>query len=158
YAAYVVNMLSNLLNEQAFSSHTASLMKKAWEAFPEDRQNLLRVLWRADASQMPEMEGYLREAMIPDSASFQPLNQWYNSFQIASCGGNGRTTPMTAMFLNATAAKGRLEQAKSRIDAARKSLPAWSAGEVLGALVDCRLGRYDEPRRGIGPLLEKTAD
>ena len=64
-AAYVVNMLSNLFNDQAFSSRAAAFMKKAWEAFPDERSMLIQLASRSELWQMPEMEGYLRRGDHP---------------------------------------------------------------------------------------------
>ena len=82
--AYVFNMISNLSNDKAFRGRAASFMKKAWEAFPDDRSQLLQMLPRLELWQLPEMEGYLREALIPNPATFQPLTQWNTMFQILS--------------------------------------------------------------------------
>ena len=65
---------------------------------------------------------------------------------------------MTSMILDNAASGGQLEELRKNIESAHKALPQWTAGEVLGALVDCRLGRYEEARRELKPLLEKHAD
>ncbi len=157
-SAYLFNMIANMSNDKAFKGRAASFMKKAWDAFPDERQQLLQMLPRLDLWQLPEMEVYLHEATIPNPATFQPLNQWNTMFQILSYNGNGRTTSVTSMILDTAASHGQLEQLRSQVEAARKTIPAWTAGEILGALLDCRLGRLDQARRGLQPLLEKKVD
>ncbi len=142
-AAIVFNMISNMSNDKAFKSRAASFMKKAWDAFPDERSQLLQWMPRLDLWQMPEMEGYLREAIIPTKSTFQPLNQWNATFQIMSYDGSGRTTSIASMVLDTAASHGRLEQLRDQIEVARKTMPEWTAGEVLAALLDCRLGRFD---------------
>jgi predicted Zn-dependent protease len=154
----VINMISNLSNEKAFKSRAAAFMKKVWDAFPDERSQILQMIPQVDLSQMPEIENYLREALIPDPATFQPLNQWNATFQILAYNGSGRTTSMASMILDNAAAQGQLEQVGDRIEVARKKMPEWVAGEILRALVDCRLGRIDQARRGLRPLLEKKPD
>ena len=99
-SAYVFNMISNMSNDKAFRSRAASFMKKAWDAFPDERSQLLRLMPQLDLWQMPEMEGYLLEAVIPKPATFQPLNQWYQMFNILSYSGDGRTTSIASMVLD----------------------------------------------------------
>ena len=152
------NMLSNLANDRAFSGRAAGIFKKAWEAFPDDRQQLLQMMPRLQHGQMPEMERYFREAMIPSTTSFQSLNQWYPTFQIVSYTPGGRTVSVTSQFLDSAESHGALETLRDQVAAARKKLPEWTAGDLLGALLDCRLGRFDQARRGLQPLLDKKPD
>ena len=157
-SAYVFNMIQNLLNDKAFEGRAASFVKKAMDAFPDERSQIVQYLPRLDLWQLPEMDAYLREALIPNPATFQPLNQWNTTFQILAYNANGRTSSMVSMILDNSARHGQLEQLKDQIEVAHKKLPEWVAGEILGALIDCRLGRTDQARRGLRALLEKKPD
>ncbi len=157
-SAYVFNMISNMSNNSTFKSRAVSYLKKAWDAFPEERSQFLQMMPRTDLWQIPGMEVYLREAVIPSPTSFQAATQWYSTFNILSYNGMGRTTSVASMILDNAAGHGQLETLKGAIENARKTMPEWRAGEVLLALLYCRLGRFEQTRRGLEPLLEKKPD
>ena len=61
------------------------------------------------------------------------------------------------MFWMRRSAQGTLEAMRDQVAAARKKLPEWTAGDVLLALVECRLGRFEQVRQGLHALLEKKS-
>ena len=80
------------------------------------------------------------------------------TFQITEYNQNGRQSRRSSHILDTASAHGQIEQLRDQIELARKKMPDWTAGEVLCALLDCRLGRFDQARQGLRVLLEKKAD
>ena len=56
-------------------------------------------------------------------------------------------TTVVSKMLDLAAVAGPARRASTQVDAARKAMPHWEAGDVLRALVDGRLGRFDRARR-----------
>ena len=61
-------------------------------------------------------------------------------------------------LLDLAASQGKLDELAAQVDAARKAVPGWTAGDVLRALIDCRLGRYDQATAAVRRFLDQTKD
>ncbi|HZW30043.1 MAG TPA: tetratricopeptide repeat protein, partial [Isosphaeraceae bacterium] len=156
--SYVFNVISNLLQDDTLRNRAMNLVRKAWEAFPDDRSNLLRYLGRGDLWQMPEMYDYAVESLVPTKAAFAPAIQWNTLSQILSYSPDGRMNSVLSQLLDLAASQGRLDELAARVDAARGELPGWTAGAVVRALIDCRLGRYDRAQSLVRQLLDSSQD
>ncbi len=87
-----------------------------------------------------------------------PGNEWEAFDQILSYGTDGRMTTVVSKMLDMAASQGRLDELSAQVDAARKAMPHWKAGEVVRALVDGRLGRFDRATELIARFLDQTRD
>ena len=67
-------------------------------------------------------------------------------------------TTVVSKMLDMAASQGRLDELSAQVDAARKALPHWTAGDVVRALVDGRLGRFDRTKELITRFLDQTQD
>ncbi len=157
-ASYAFNLISNLMSSDSTGDRALGLLKKAWEAFPDDRSLLLNLVSRRNFGQSPELAEMFRDAVIPSPAAFQPANQWNMTFSVNSYSSDGRVTSPCSLVLDSAAGQGQLEELRTQIETARRSIPAWTAGDVLLALVDCRLGRFDQARRGIRSFIDAHDD
>jgi tetratricopeptide (TPR) repeat protein len=155
---YVMNTVQNLLNDESMRGRIMKLFRKAWEAFPQERSNLLAYIHRDDIWQMPEMYDYALGALIPEPASYSPYQQWYAFQRIISYGGDGKINSMVGRLLDMAAAQNKLEDLSKKIEEARKRFPAWKAGDALEAMIAGRAGRYDEAERRVEGLLKETGD
>src|SRR5262249_7684747 len=155
---YIMNTVQTFMNDEAMRGRVMKLFRKAWEAFPQERSNMLAYVHRDEIWQMPEMYDYALEALIPDAASFSTYQQWYAFQRIISYGGDGKINSMVARLMDMAAAQNKLDELSRKIDDAEKRLPGWKAGRALRALIACRSARYDEAERQIQGLLKESVD
>ncbi len=155
---YIMNTVQNLMNDELMRGRIMKLFRKAWEAFPQERYNLLAYIHRDDIWQMPEMYDYALEALIPEPASYSPYQQWYAFQRILSYSGDGKINSMVARLLDMAAAQNKLDDLSKKVEEARKRFPGWKAGDALEALIAGRTGRYDEAERRVQGLLQENDD
>ncbi|MFI5456257.1 MAG: DUF1583 domain-containing protein [Isosphaerales bacterium] len=154
----VFNLIGNLFYDDKMRDRAVNLFKKAWEAFPDDRSNMLSYIRHDDVWRLPEMYDYAREMLIPKPATFVPAAQWNAVSQILSYNADGRINSLVSRLLDLAAGLGKLDELAAEIDQARKSIPGWTAGAMVRALIDCRLGRYEQAQAMVRRLLEQTKD
>jgi lipopolysaccharide biosynthesis regulator YciM len=154
----VFNLISNLFFDNTLADRAVPLFKKAWEAFPDERSQLISYVSHDQIWQMPEMYEYAATSLIPQSTNFVPAAQWNAFSQIISYGSDGRINTVVSRLLDLAAGQAKLDDLAARVAAARKATPGWTAGEILAALIDCRLGRYDQASRAVRQFLGSTKD
>ena len=154
----VFNLIDNLFYNDKTRDGAFRLFKKAWESFPDDRQNMLTYVNYDGIWQLPEMYDYARECLIPKPATFAPAMQWNAFGQVISYGADGRVNSVVSRLLDLAAGQGKLENLGAQVDAARKDLPAWIAGNALKAMIDCRLGRPEQARSALAQFIDQTKD
>ena len=107
---------------------------------------------------MPEMYDYARESLIPKPDDVRaghavervcpdPLLSRRRPDQL------GRLA-----VLDLAASQGKLDELAAQVDAARKTMPGWTAGDMIRALIDCRLGRFDQAAAAVRRFLDQTKD
>ncbi len=155
----VFNVIQNMFYDDKLRDRAIPLFKRAWEAFPEERSNLISYVNTDQIWQMPEMYDYAREALIPKPASFVPAAQWNADHpgplvQRRRPGELGRV----AAPGHGRGARASSMSSAEQVDAARKTVPGWTAGGVVRAMIDCRLGRYDQATSAVTKLLSERGD
>ena len=132
---YVMNTVQNLMNDESMRGRVMGLFRKAWEAFPQERSNMISYVHRDEFWQMPEMYDYALQALIPDAASFSPYQQW-NAFAADHL--LRRATARSTAWSRAcwTWPPPRTSSTSWPGGSTRplKKLPAWKAGQALKAL------------------------
>ena len=156
--SYVFNMINYVMQDDKLRDRVMPLVRKAWDAFPDNRSNLMTYMRRDEFWQIPEMFEYAIESIVPKPATFVPATQWNALGQVLSYSADGRMTSLLSRLLDMAGSQGRLEELGARIDEARKAMPAWVAAPVVRALIDCRLGRYDQARAPIRQFLDTSKD
>ncbi len=155
---YVIDAISDFLTDDKLRDRAMPMLRKVWDAFPNYRQYVFGYL-RGDAVwRYPEIYDMAVETIVPEPESFVPGNEWEAFDQILAYGSEGRMTTVVSKVLDMAASQGRLDELSAKVDAARKALPQWKAGEVVRALVDSRLGRFDRTKELITRFLEQTQD
>lgn len=153
----VTNMLGNL-NEPKLASRVIGLFRKAWEAFPEYRQYMLEYMYGDAFWQAPEVYDYLREAVVPRKATFASAQQWYQLTAMIYNSGMGPARTMLNRLMEMAEARGRLDDLATEVEAARKEIPAWTAGDVVLSLIRLRQERYSEAQPAIDRYLKENKD
>ena len=109
---------------------------------------------------MSEIYDYAREAIIPKApvARLLPALVPVHAAQFHADGSVDIRQSAASRLLDLAERRDQLDQLAGEIEAARKKMPAWTAGDVLLALVRCRAGRYDEARRLVPPGARKPQE
>ena len=156
---YVVfNLISNLFYDNKLSDRAVPLFKRAWQAFPDERSQLISYMNHEQIWQMPEMYEYACESIIPKPTNFVPATQWNAFSQVLSYRGDGRINSVMSRLLDLAAGQGKLDELAGQVDAVRKAVPGWAAGDMLRAMIDCRLSRHDQAMAAVRRFLDQAKD
>jgi tetratricopeptide (TPR) repeat protein len=148
-----MNMLQPLFDNEQTRDRGMKLFRKVWEAFPQERAQLLGSLYREELWQLPEIYEYARQAVIP--ITDEPVaDPWRGSDQVIYYGGDGRVNAVITRLLEATRRQNRLRTLTGEIEQVLSKHPEWSAGKALLAVVNLKRGRIAEARRLWRQLLD----
>ena len=139
-APLLSRLIESLPLDARLGDRVVSLFRRAWAAFPQQRFYFIAYVKRDDVWQMPEIYDYAREAIIPRDRSSAASAPWI-PFVPQSVVASQRAKPSVVLFVDLASKLGKLDGLASEIVAARKKLPAWTAGDALLAMVLCRAGR-----------------
>jgi tetratricopeptide (TPR) repeat protein len=153
---YVMNLIQTMMYDDRERDNVMPLFRKAWEAFPQERSNLVAYVRHDQLWQLPEMYDYARQAIIPDPLTFIPSNQWYIFQNIISYSSEGGPNSVISRMLDLAASQNKLDELAAEVAAAREKLPGWQVGDAILALIECRKGQYDQARKRLAGLLEEA--
>ena len=151
---YIMSLITGVLTDEKLHDRAMPLLRKAWDAFPDYRSYLFSDTDNEQIWKYPEIYEYARDSVVPRPETFSAPLQWEPFDTTLSSGQNGRTTTVVSRMLDMAASQGRLEELSAQVDAIRKALPNWTAGDVVRAMVDCRLGRFDQAQ-AVDPSLPR---
>ncbi len=148
-----MNMLQPLFDNERTRDRGMKLFRKVWEAFPQERAQLMGSLYRDELWQLPEIYEYARQAVIP-SGDDPVADPWRGSDQVIYYSGDGRVNAVITRLLEATRRQNRLRTLTGEIEQVLSKHPEWSAGKALLAVVNLKRGRIAEARRLWRQLLD----
>jgi tetratricopeptide (TPR) repeat protein len=137
---YVTNMISNAMRDTRTRDLSMALFRKAWKAFPDQQAEMLGQLYDDTIWRMPEMYGYVREAVLPAAGS-TPLDPWASLGNINSYSGDGRATGVLTRVLEVAAQQNKTADLAAEVQQTLQKQPQWEAGKVLLALLQVRGGQ-----------------
>ncbi len=155
---YLIQLLGNVLDDDKLHDRAMPLLRRVWDAFPEEHSYLFSYLRNEKIWKNPEIYEFARDSVVPRPESFSAPLQWELFDAVLSNAPDGRMSTVVSRILDLATAQGRLEELSSQVDTLRKSLPDWIAGDVIRATIDCRLGRFDLAREMVRRFLEETKD
>ena len=155
---YVPNLIQNLANDPKLKPRMMTLFKKAWEAFPQERLQLISSMRGDDFWQLPDSYEFARQALVPDPSSVATGNQWNPVTSFSSYGNDGRVNGVLSHVLDQAAARGKLDELGGQIEASLAKTPGWTPGKVILALIRVRSGRTEEGRALVKALLDKVEE
>jgi tetratricopeptide (TPR) repeat protein len=157
YPYPVTYLVQALLKEDNRRDQALALFRKAWKAFSNDRIYLFNYVDHEAVWRMPEMYGYLREAVLPQAD--QPLpSPWTGADDFISYDTDGRPVGLISRLVQVAIRQNSVEPLLREVEAALKASPDWSTGRGLRGVLLARLGRYDEARRDVQALLDDTSN
>lgn len=154
----IMNMIQNMAYEESQRANVVPLFRKAWEAFPAERADLMNYVHNQEIWKLPEMYDYASEVAVPDLGVGSNGGEWAAFETGLSFGSNGTTSGLLARLLDIATAQNRVEDLTRKIEANLAKAPDWTAGKAMLALVRCRAGKYDEARKLIEEVLARAKD
>ena len=116
--SYMMIMLRNLMNDDSMRGRIMGLFRKAWEAFPQERANLLSYVSRDEFWQMPEMYDYALQGLIPRQRPPSPPTSSGDTFRPhrSPTAATARVNSMVTRLLDMAAGQNKLDEPSGRVD------------------------------------------
>jgi tetratricopeptide (TPR) repeat protein len=141
----ITNLISNMMRSPGTANSQSRaagmvLFRKAWQAFPDQRSQLMSYFYDSEMWKLPEVLDYGKQSLLP-TAEAARRDPWYG----LSSGGmmyqqDGRVVTVVSRLLESAAKNNQLAALHDELAAAVSANPQWRAGPLLLALVDVRQG------------------
>ncbi len=141
----IFEIVSGLLQNEKGKELGLKLFKKAWEAFPQYRGQLLSQLYDETIWRLPEIYAYAKEAVIPREDS--EIDPWQSATEIMSYGGDGRVDGVMTRMLSIARKQQRLPELKAEVVAALAKRPDWVGGKALLAVIEIQIGNKEAGKK-----------
>jgi tetratricopeptide (TPR) repeat protein len=149
----VTNLMTSLLATPQTRDKGLRLLKKAWDAFPQERAQMLGNIYNDEIWRLPEIYDYVHQAVVPPEADRQPFN--WSAFDVTRMwSGDGHVTTLVTRFLQLTVERSQLDAVTREVEQAVGQKPQWAPGKALLALLRLRRGQVDPVRPALQELLE----
>ena len=153
-ALTVGRLIQQLPERPELAEQVRSLYRRIWDAFPEQRVQLLVYVRRDDVWRMPEMYEWVRTVIVPNTLPDPGLlTTWYSFMPIGPVTNPTVGTlsseiiqPPISRFLDLAASQGRLGELTSQVEAAQKRLSSWAPAHAILALIHLRAGALTDVR------------
>jgi tetratricopeptide (TPR) repeat protein len=149
---YVMNLVSELMQDAGQRPAAVALLKKALEAFPESRAEMFSNLYNEEIWDQAEIYEYGKQALIPQPADVV-RDPWIGLGQINSYGGDGVVYSVFSRILNAATKRNELPKLREELAKAVLAQKDWKAGPLILAAVEVRLGNLDAARPALEAAL-----
>lgn len=137
--SYVVsNIIQELIREEASRKTALQLLKRAWDAFPQERSNMLSSIYEDSVWELPEMYDYARQAFVPQEGVAQS-DPWAG-FDIRSYSSDGTVSGSLHHMLLAAKKQNKVAELEKEITAALAKTPTWSGGKAMLAVLQIQRG------------------
>ena len=145
-------IVQSLLQNEATQQQGLTLLKKVWEAFPDDRNYIMGNFYRDQVFQLPEMFEYAKAGLLPTDDG--PAEPWHAVEDLTSYGGDGRIDGIVSRALNVARQQNRIVSLRQDIDGAVRKHPEWRAGKAILAIIDLQTGHPEHVKDVCRELIE----
>jgi tetratricopeptide (TPR) repeat protein len=153
----VMQIVQTLLQDEKNQARGLRLFRKAWDAYPDQRQYMLGNFYDERIWKLPEIYTYVHQAMIPVDADVE-IQSWSGVDQIINWSGDGKIQSVLSRLMDTANRQSKIEALTRDAEAALKKFPEWSGGKVLMAALYLRRGKSAEARRLVQELLDDKKD
>ncbi len=138
----LLQIIQQLVQNNNTRERGIQLFRKAWQAFPEDRPQLLNLIPDSELPNLPEIYTFARETVLPkgDTAG-QP---WRGADEMGSI----------IRLLRLARQQNLMEPLRKETAEFVKQRPEWQAGKALLAIIDLQLGKTAAARKAWIALLD----
>jgi tetratricopeptide (TPR) repeat protein len=151
YYAYT-EIVQSLLQNEATQQQGLSLLKKVWEAFPNERNYIMGNFYRDQVFQLPEMFEFAKSGLLPTDDG--PSEPWRGTEELSSYNGDGRIDGIFSRTINIARQQNRIGLLRREIEGAVKKHPEWRAGKAILAVIDLQTGHPDHVRDVFRELID----
>jgi tetratricopeptide (TPR) repeat protein len=131
-----------------------ALFRRAWKAFPTQRQNILGNMYTDDIKRLPEIYDYGLQAVLPAPGAAK-LKPWANvEDRIWSNAQDGRLTTVTTRMLEIAAVQNKLDVLDRDVSKAIEEQPEWLGGKAIRVVIQARRGKIAAAKRDLKVLLD----
>ena len=148
----ITNLIQNMGRNDNQRPLAMKLFKRAWEAFPAQRAQIISQMYDNTFWETQEAYDYARDALIPRGDAAVP-DAWAGVSSVMSFSGDGRVNSLVTRFLDGAAKRNELEPLSAELATAVKKFPQWTSGKLLLGLVEARRGQVAQSRAAIEELL-----
>ena len=149
----IIDMVRNMIQNRDRRAAGMALLRKAWEAFPSQRSQLMQTFYSDDLWQLPEVFELGRQVMLPTDEAIRQ-SPWSGVDTIMSYSQDGHVNTVLEKVLSKAVGNKQLEKLRDDVAAHVKEHEDWPGGKMLLALIDRRLKRPVDMRAAVKPLLE----
>lgn len=146
----VTNLVQQLAGgDRDWKSQAVSLIRKAWQTFPDRRHQIVRNIYRPELWQLPEMLDFAVEAIIPAPGQ-KNVNPWLGLDSIFRHDGDGRATGLVTHLLQRLDSPEEVAKLRVRVTGGVDHFPG---GKLLLAVLESRLGNSDAAEKLVRDVL-----
>ena len=149
----LTNLIENMSHREKTKNQAILLFKKAWEALPDQRANLLSSLDGEVFWTLPEIYDYARQGIIPTESSLRSGGAWSGFGRIQHWTDEGKIATLMTRFLAVAKQSKKLDELATEVQQTQEKLKSWQAGVPLLAMIDLNRGKVSEGRVALENLL-----
>jgi tetratricopeptide (TPR) repeat protein len=152
YSYRVIDIVSELMQQKETREAGLALFRRAWEAFPDQRTQLVGRIYQDELWDTDEIYNYARQAVIPTKGAIG--DPWRGIADIISYSGDGRVTGLLTRLTQATKRPERRDQMAREVAAALKDSPDWKGGEAILAVLEAKAGNTESAQQRVDKLIK----
>ena len=149
---YIVDLASDLLNDDQNTELAVTLMEKVFEAMPSYRRNLISNLNNEKAWKNERVYEFAKKSALPTSLEVKS-NAWAGIDDIYSYSGNGEVGAMFHRMLDGISGTDKLPDFEASIRRVAEEQPEWFGGQAMLALIEMKTNRKQDARQRLEKLV-----
>ncbi len=149
---WIEQIVEQQLGDSNSRERALRLFRKMWQAFPNDRLDMLANMDEESFWTQPEVYNYVHEAIVPPPGQ-RSIARWAGLDSANTLGGADGT--LVQRLLQAAEAQNKLDALAQELAQSIQRFPQWSGGEVLLALVKVRQRKVDDAKKDLEAALAK---
>lgn len=152
----ISQLAQTLIQDPEKRERGLALFRRAWKAFPTQRQTLIATIQGDAITKLPELYEYARDAVIP-AAGTARLKPWVNVEERLWANPNdGRLTSTVTMLLDIAARQRKLDTLEQELTKAVEAQPEWSGGKAILVIVQAKRGKTAVAKASLRRLQDES--
>ncbi|WP_345682688.1 DUF1583 domain-containing protein [Novipirellula caenicola] len=153
---YLANIASNLLQDDENADVAIALLERAFDAFPQYRQNLVRNVRNEAIWKNERFYRFAKRLVLPSELDVMS-NPWVGLSEINSYSSNGEVNVFFHKMIAGLKSSDRLADLEKSIDELAKQQPQWMSGRAMLALIELSTDRKKAARARLQALISDEA-
>ncbi len=155
---YVINLVTNLMRgrrgepSEAEMTLALNLFEKAFEAFPQYRNNMMSNLSNPKLWKLDRVYQLGKRAVVP-SVNEAATTPWYGLTQISSYSQGGKVNVQFHQVLEGVHGTDNLPDFRKAIETRLQEAPQWLGGEAMLGLIELKENQKQQARRRLEKLV-----